>query len=89
MIIRNNKLLDFELVDIFDEPLKGKIGKEICGYTVKSYKDIDFREKDIDTLILSCTDELSMHTKRDYKKYFDGLCKTNNINIYSFEKIEE
>lgn len=88
VIIRNNKLLDFEVVDIFDEPLKGKIGKEICGYTVKSYKDIDFREKDIDTLILSCTDELSRHTKRDYKKYFDGLCKTNNINIYSFEKIE-
>lgn len=87
-ILLFSELLYFSLVGAYDERLNGNIGKEIGGYKVVAYSEIDW-ESDFDTIILACTNELSELTGRDYKKEFVEKAKKFKKKIYSFEMLPE
>ena len=87
-LIRNEHLLDFNILGIYDEAKTGHIGKNVCGHIIQNYKDIDWTQ-DFDTVILSCIDELQRVTKNAYKEYILAKCKENDKRIYAFEAMEE
>ncbi len=86
-ILHFKHLLPFELCGVYDERLSGNVKKTICGYEVKSFYSINW-EDDFDTIILSCTTQLSLLTNRNY--YTEIISKSNkyNKNIYTFEDIK-
>lgn len=86
-LLRFSSDLSYEIVDVYDEKLSGKVGQEHFGYKVKSFDDIDW-QNDFDTIILSCTDQLTYMSGRDYKKEILSKSKQYNKYIYTFEKID-
>lgn len=85
-LLRFKDKLAFELVDVYDERLSGKVGKSIFNKIVKSFDDIDWKAN-FDTIILSCVSELKALTKRDYMGEILSNAKKFGKNIYSFEPI--
>lgn len=86
-ILQFHELLNFELVGAFDERLNGNIGKEINGFKISSYLEIDW-ENNFDTVILSCTEDLSELTGIDYRQEFVQKVSKYNKKIYSFEMLQ-
>ena len=86
-LVRYKDMLNFEF-KLYDERLKGKIGKSISGITVNNWRNIEWAD-DFDTIILGCTTELSELTKIDYKKAFIERAKEYKKQVYSFEELKE
>lgn len=87
-LVRFSNDLSYEIIGVFDEKLSGKVGQECFGYKVKSFDDIDW-EDDFDTIILSCSDQLTSMSGKNYKKEILSKAKKYNKYIYTFEKITE
>lgn len=86
-ILRFQKMLDFRIVGVYDERLNGNVGRNYEGFQINSYLKIDW-EGDFDTIILSCTEDLSRLTGKDYKKEIKQLAIKYNKKIYTFERID-
>lgn len=85
-LLRYKDLLGFEIAGVYDERLAGNVSKMIFDEKIKSFDDIDW-DSDFDTVILSCTSELSSITKRRYDNEVIDKAKHYNKNVYTFEKI--
>ena len=85
-LLRFKEYLDFEIIDVFDDPICGKIGTEVYGYKVKSFEQLDWGGG-FDTVILSCNEDLSRIRQVNYKDLIIEKAKKYNKNIYSFEDI--
>lgn len=83
-ILRFKEMLDFEIVGVYDEPLSGNVGKKLFGETVYSYNNINWT-LDFDTIIVSCTFQLSSITKKQYLNEILERAKTFEKNVYTFE----
>lgn len=86
-LLRYKGMLDFEIVGVFDERLSGNVGSILFGNEIKAFDSIEW-EKDFDTVILSCTNELSKLTKRQYSEEIIDMAKKYNKYVYTFEKID-
>lgn len=87
-LCRNESLLNFELVGIYDSRYSMNLGK-----TIKSKKKIKNIEKldwsgDFDTVILGHLSELMKIVKVDYYKYIKELCVKYNKNLFQFDPIK-
>lgn len=80
-MVRFSNDLSYEIIGVFDEKLSGKVGQECFGYKVKSFDDIDW-EDDFDTIILSCSDQLTSMSGKNYKKEILSKAKKYNKYIY-------
>ncbi len=85
-ILRFQDLINFKLINVYDEKLSGKVGKNILGYPILSYNNINW-EEDFDTIILSCFSELSNITHNNYKEQIIKKAQQYNKQIYSFENL--
>lgn len=86
-IIRQKDKLNFEIIALYDEVRKCRIGEEINGITIQDFQEIDWNQ-DFDTVILSCTDELETITGCPYKDIIIKNAKKYSKQVYSFEKID-
>ena len=86
-VIRQKEKLDFEIIGVYDEVRKCRIGDVINGITIQKFSEIDWNQ-DFDTVILSCTDELEELTGIPYKDIVIKKSLEYSKKIYSFEKIE-
>lgn len=86
-LLQFRDLLNFEVVDVYDERLNGNIGINMNGFIIKSYKDIDW-SSDFDTIILSCVNDLSEITNYPYSKEIMKNAIANGKKVYTFENIQ-
>ena len=86
-LLRFDDLLPFQIVGVYDERLAGRVGETFFGYEVQSYDSINW-DDDFDTVILSCTQQLSKLTHRPYSEEIVKMAHKHNKNIYSFEKVD-
>ncbi|NQX44400.1 DUF1611 domain-containing protein [Paenibacillus tritici] len=86
-LLRYKDLLSFEIAGVYDERVAGNVGKTLFDESIQSFDSIDWNN-DFDTVILSCTSELSAITKRQYDNEVINLAKAHKKNVYTFEKIE-
>lgn len=83
-------LLSFEIVQLFDSKLSGRLGKKVSSldgkyqYTVENIEKCDWEA--IDTFILGHTFEMDFLAKTNTKDYIIKKCIEHNINIYSFDE---
>lgn len=85
-LLRYKSMLKFDIAGVYDERLSGNVGKALYGENIESFDSINWND-DFDTIILSCTSELSSITKRHYSNEVNELAKVYNKNIYTFEEI--
>lgn len=85
-LLRFRDMINFKIAGVYDERLSGNVGKILFGENIKSYDTINW-EDDFDTVVLSCTSELSALTKREYAAEMIKMAMKFNKNIYSFERI--
>lgn len=86
-IIRQKEKLNFEIIGIFDEARKCRVGDIINGITIQDFSEINWDEN-FDTIILSCTDELEEITGCPYKDIIIEKSLKYSKQIYSFERIQ-
>lgn len=86
-IIRQKENLSFEIIGIYDDIRKCRIGEIINGIKIQEFSEIDWKQ-DFDTIILSCTDELEEITRFPFKDIIIRKAKKYSKQIYSFEKIK-
>ncbi len=84
-LLRFQDLLSFELVDVYDERVSGMVGNSLFGKTVLSYDNIDW-EKDFDTVIVSCSDQLTKITHKRYLNEIINKAQKYHKNLYLFER---
>lgn len=87
-LLRFSDLLTFDIAGVYDEKVAGRVGDTLFGYKILSYESIDWCD-DFDTVILSCTQQLSRLTKHDYSNEIIKKAHEYHKNIYSFEDIGE
>lgn len=85
-LLRFSDLLTFDIVGIYDEKVAGRVGDTLFGYKVLSYESINWND-DFDTVILSCTQQLSKLTKHCYSDEIIKMAHKHHKNVYSFEDI--
>lgn len=85
-LLKFKGMLKFEIAGVYDERLSGNVGKNLYGENIKSFDSIDWNDN-FDTVILSCTTDLSGITKREYSNEVVEMARLNNKNIYTFEQI--
>lgn len=78
----------FDLINIYDERMTGKIGTKLLNYVIEEIDSLDWNSS-FDTFILSCYSELQRLTKKDYINSFVYKAKKNNKQIYAFESLEK
>lgn len=84
-LCRNEPLLNFELVDVYDSRYNFNCGKKTSfGKIIKDIDQLDWNS-DFDTVILGHTSSLDNVSKINYYKYVRELCLKNNKNIYQFD----
>lgn len=86
-LLRFKNMVKFEIAGVYDERLSGNVGKVLFGEKIESYDSINWSD-DFDTIVLSCTSELSAITKRQYAAEVIKMAEQHNKNVYSFESIE-
>ena len=86
-VLKFRDLLTFELLDVYDEKRNGLVGKNLYGMKIHSYQDINW-EQDFDTIILSCTSELSKLTHVDYIKSILESAREHGKAVYTFEDLK-
>lgn len=86
-LLRYQDLLNFEIIGVYDERLKGNIGKMVWGIKIQAYEEIDWNA-DFDTIIFSCSSHLAQMTKRNYEQEILSNSKIYNKRIYSFEMLK-
>lgn len=86
-LLRYKDLLTFQIAGVYDEKMLGNVGKEVFGEVVQSYDRINWND-DFDTIILSCSVQLSSVTKHLYMPEIVKLASKYNKNVYSFEYID-
>lgn len=86
-ILRFKDELPFSITHVYDESLSGRVGSKVNGCLVESYNDLIWSD-DFDTIVISCTSELSTLTRRNYvKEILENSIKYNK-RIYSLENID-
>ena len=85
-LLRFSDLLTFDITGVYDEKLAGRVGSTLFDYEILSYESIDWND-DFDTVILSCTQQLSRLTKRHYSEEILKIASEHHKNVYSFEDI--
>jgi len=88
-LLRFRGELGFEIIGVYDERLSGKVGQEMFGIKIESYDCINWEDESFDTIIFSCSSELSKLTKKNYKNEILDNAKVFKKNIYSFENLGE
>ena len=63
-ILRFKDELPFSITHIYDESLSGRVGSKVNGYMVESYNNLVWSD-DFDTIVVSCTSELSALTRKN------------------------
>ena len=86
-LLRFKDKLDFEIIDIYDDPICGKVGAELYGFKINPFEQINCDEN-FDTIILSYTEDLSRLRKTKYKDFIIEKAKQFDKNIYSFEDLK-
>ncbi|MED4955055.1 S8 family serine peptidase [Paenibacillus sp. FSL R5-0527] len=86
VLLRFKKMLKFEIAGVYDEKTSGNVGRTLFGEYIESFDSINWSD-DFDTIILSCTSELSTITKRNYSEEILNMAEKQKKNIYTFEKI--
>lgn len=79
--------MPFSITHVYDESLSGRVGSKVDGCFVESYNNLEWLD-DFDTVIVSCTSELSMLTRRNYAKEILENAIKYNKHIYSLENID-
>lgn len=94
-LIRYQNLLEFDILDIFDLPIRGNVGRKIENYTnlceelkVKNYNEIDW-DSGFETFILGHTKRLSQTVKVDFIKDILEKCIEHKKNIFCFDSLED
>ena len=87
VILRFKDELPFSITHVYDESLSGRVGSKVDGCFVESYNNLEWLD-DFDTVIVSCTLELSMLTRRNYAKEILENAIKYNKHIYSLENID-
>lgn len=87
-LINFDKMLNFEIVDIYDESISGNVGKKVKGssgkeYVIRNISSVNF--ENVDTFILGHTKELSWLSGRQLKLEVFKLCADNGVNIFMFD----
>ncbi|MCE3203135.1 S8 family peptidase [Paenibacillus sonchi] len=85
-LLRFKDMLIFKIAGVYDERLSGNVGKTIYDESISSFDSINW-DDDFDTVILSCTSELSSITKRQYDNEVINKAKEHNKNVYTFENV--
>ncbi|GJM70759.1 hypothetical protein HMSSN036_29750 [Paenibacillus macerans] len=57
-------MLKFKIAGVYDEKTSGNVGRTLFGEYIESFDSINWSD-DFDTIILSCTSELSTITKTE------------------------
>lgn len=86
-LLKFKDMLNFVIAGVYDERLSGNVDKELYGEKIKSYININW-DDDFDTIILSCSSNLSKLTKHDYANEIFKKAQKYNKNVYSFEEKE-
>lgn len=86
-LLRFKDKLDFEIIDIYDDPICGKVGSELFDYIVKPFHKINWNNS-FDTIILSCFEDLSKLSQINYEKIIIENARQFKKNIYSFEELK-
>lgn len=86
-LLRFKEMLNFQIFGVFDERLSGNVGKTMFSEKIGSFDSINWND-DFDTIILSCTKDLTALTKRQYVTNILEKAQIYNKSIYSFEPIK-
>lgn len=93
-LVDHHTTLPFELINIFDIPKLGNVGKKLFSLdernymTVKNVKDINW-EEDFDTVILGHMCDVDRLIGPEQRKSIVENCIKHHKNIFSFDKIEK
>lgn len=94
-LIRYRDMLEFDVLDIFDLPIRGNIGKKIESYAdtckekeIKNYNEIDW-SSDFETFILGHCKRLSRMINFDFIKDSLEKCIKYKKNIVSFDSLRD
>ena len=92
-VVKFNKSLCFQLVDVFDVRESGNVGKKLITYdeseyTIKNILKVDW-DSDFDTLIIGHINVLQKLLNFDIRKYLLLKCKIHKKNIYSFDFLSD
>lgn len=96
-LIRYSDMLDFEIIDVYDLRLSGRVGAKTSrilqnamlykDYTIKNINDMDWES--FDTIVIGHTDELlTLVREEDFKDKLIFEALDRNKNIYSFDDLE-
>lgn len=84
-LCRNESLLTFELVGVYDSKYNLNCGKKTnCGKEIKSIEQLDWND-DFDTIILGHVSDLSYIAKVNYYQYISDMCAKHNKNLFQFD----
>jgi hypothetical protein len=87
-LCRNESLLSFKLVDVYDSKYNFNIGKiTSSGKVIKNIEQLDW-DADFDTIILGHISNLAGISKVDYYRHIIELCKKHNKNIFQFDPVK-
>lgn len=87
-LCRNESLLAFELVGVYDSKYNYNIGKKTSsGKKIKNIEQLDWND-DFDTVILGHVKDLSYISKVDYYQYIKNLCEKYNKNLFQFDPVK-
>lgn len=86
-ILRFKDELPFSITHIYDESLSGRVGSKVNGYMVESYNNLVWSD-DFDTIVVSCTSELSALTRKNYAKDILENSIKYDKHIYSLENFD-
>lgn len=96
-LVRYSDMLNFEIVDVYDMRLSGRVGAKTSGilqntllhkdYIIKNINDLDWDS--FDTLILGHTEELlTLVREEEFKDKLILQALDKNKQIYSFDDLE-
>lgn len=86
-LLRNQDMLSFKIMGVYDESITGNVKKDFWGIKVQSYDSLNW-EDDFDTIILSCITDLQKLTKKNYIVEILKNAEKYGKNIYSFENLD-
>lgn len=94
-IARYEELLSFKITGYYSTKETGQVGRTISSILPNCNNDSKIQDVDlinwaeIDTLILGHLNELNLLLKKNYKKILLDRALENNVNIFSFDKLDE
>lgn len=87
VLFRNQDLLNFEIVKVYDFSFRGNIGKKFDNTFVENYRNFD-ASINFDTLILGHVNELSKILETDLLLQAIQFCIKHKKNMYCFDSLE-